>query len=283
MKAIIFVAGCGIRLDSDCTSPTPKVLLSVGGRTLLDWHCQRLLEVGIREIVLVVGFERAQVEAAVTELTAKYDCTIRTIVNERYEAGSVLSLAAAVPEITGSDDGLLLMDGDVLYPAAMLRRLVSSREKTCLLLDQSIDLEDPEPMRVAVLNGKIIDLRKQWDGSADRIGESIGFFKIAAEDIDLLLSEIGRHATDEYSAERHEDVIRELVLQGRMGFEDVSGLPWIEIDFPEDLAKAREQILPAVLHYELTSIWMHTPTHSQRIHELQEVREELVRAGFPAT
>jgi choline kinase len=30
------------------------------------------------------------------------------------------------------------------------------------------------------------------------------------------------------------------------GFEDVTGLPWIEIDFPEDAARATDEILPAI-------------------------------------
>jgi choline kinase len=28
------------------------------------------------------------------------------------------------------------------------------------------------------------------------------------------------------------------------GYEDVTGLPWIEIDFPEDVVRARDEILP---------------------------------------
>ena len=30
------------------------------------------------------------------------------------------------------------------------------------------------------------------------------------------------------------------------GFEDVTGLPWIEIDFPEDVVRARDEVLPAI-------------------------------------
>ena len=38
-----------------------------------------------------------------------------------------------------------------------------------------------------------------------------------------------------------------LLAQPRaFGFEDVSGLPWIEIDFPEDVARAGAEILPAI-------------------------------------
>ena len=32
--------------------------------------------------------------------------------------------------------------------------------------------------------------------------------------------------------------------RGTFGFEDITGLPWIEIDFPEDLRRAREDIVP---------------------------------------
>ena len=31
---------------------------------------------------------------------------------------------------------------------------------------------------------------------------------------------------------------------GNFAVEDVTGLPWVEIDFPEDLEKARSEILP---------------------------------------
>jgi len=30
------------------------------------------------------------------------------------------------------------------------------------------------------------------------------------------------------------------------GYEDVSGLPWIEIDFPEDVERAGAEILPSI-------------------------------------
>jgi choline kinase len=47
MKAIIYAAGRGTRLQSD----SPKILLEFGGRTLLEWHALRLREAGVREVV----------------------------------------------------------------------------------------------------------------------------------------------------------------------------------------------------------------------------------------
>ena len=31
------------------------------------------------------------------------------------------------------------------------------------------------------------------------------------------------------------------------GFEDISGLPWIEIDFPEDVQRAETAVLPNLI------------------------------------
>ena len=49
--------------------------------------------------------------------------------------------------------------------------------------------------------------------------------------------------------EPHEEAIRDILLAdpGAFGFEDISGLPWLEIDFPEDLIRARDRILPRLL------------------------------------
>ena len=46
--------------------------------------------------------------------------------------------------------------------------------------------------------------------------------------------------------EPYEEVIRDLLLNkpDAFAFEDVTGLPWIEIDFPEDVVRATHDILP---------------------------------------
>ena len=31
-----------------------------------------------------------------------------------------------------------------------------------------------------------------------------------------------------------------------MGFERVDGMPWIEVDFPEDVTRAEQEILPRI-------------------------------------
>jgi len=243
MKAIIYAAGRGTRLQLD----TPKILLEFGGRTLLEWHALRLREAGVREVVLVTGHRREQIVALLPEICALYDVAVREIVNPRFHEGSLLSLKVSLPEIQDSSEPLLLMDADVFYPSGMLDRLIGSPHSTALLLDRDFSTGDDDPMLVPVENGRPIDFRKQWSGDAEFVGESIGFFKIAPADFTLLIKETRARIRGSSCADSYDDVLRALVLAGRFGYEDVTGLRWIEIDFPADVIHARNQLVPAIV------------------------------------
>jgi choline kinase len=243
MKAIIYAAGRGTRLQSD----SPKILLEFGGRTLLEWHALRLREAGVREVVLVTGHLREQIAELLPGICDRYDLAVREIVNPRFQEGSLLSLKVSLPEIEASSEPLLLMDADVFYPTGMLDRLTESEHRTALLLDREFSTTDDDPMLVPVKNGRPIDFRKQWTGDADFVGESIGFFKIAPIDFPLLIEETRARGRGATCAASYDDVLRTLVLAGRFGYKDVTGLPWIEIDFPADVIRARNQLAPAII------------------------------------
>ena len=243
MKAIIYAAGRGTRLQSD----SPKILLEFGGKTLLEWHALRLREAGVREIVLVTGHLREQVAEVLPDICARHDVALREIVNPRFHEGSLLSLKVSLPEIEESSEPLLLMDADVFYPTGMLDRLTESVHGTALLLDREFSTNDDDPMLVPVKNGRPIDFRKHWRGEADFVGESIGFFKIAPTDFPLLIKETEARSRGSSCADSYDDVLRTLVLAGRFGYEDVTGLRWIEIDFPADVIHARNQLAPVIV------------------------------------
>ena len=72
MKAIIYAAGRGTRLQSD----TPKILLEFGGRTLLEWHALRLREADVREVVLVTGYRREQIAELLPGICARHGVAV---------------------------------------------------------------------------------------------------------------------------------------------------------------------------------------------------------------
>ena len=242
MKAIIYAAGRGLRLGIAC----PKILIEFGGRTLLDWHALRLRETGVTELVIITGHLREQITATLARLRERSGLEVREIVNDRFREGSVLSFCVSLPEIEGSREPLLLMDADVLYPAQMLHRLLNSPHPTALLLDRDFASDEEDPMVVAVKNGKPFEFRKRWTGEADLVGESIGFFKVAPDDVAMLMAETRTRSAAANCQDSYDDVLRAMVRAGRFGYEDVTGLPWTEIDFPADISHARDEVLPAI-------------------------------------
>jgi choline kinase len=61
-----------------------------------------------------------------------------------------------------------------------------------------------------------------------------------------LIQETKSRVTGSGRSESYDDILRVLVQAGRFGAEDVTGIPWTEIDFPEDIAYANSVILPAL-------------------------------------
>lgn len=63
MKALIFAAGLGERMRP-LTDTTPKPLLRVGGKPLIEWHLEKLAVLGIREVVVNTSWLAEQFPAA---------------------------------------------------------------------------------------------------------------------------------------------------------------------------------------------------------------------------
>jgi choline kinase len=246
MNAFIYAAGRAMRLGP-AFADTPKILIEFGGKSLLEWHVQRLTELGVKKLVVVTGHQRELIRATFASLQERYRIKIKEVVNKDYTEGSVLSFYASLPKLLGAPTPVLLMDGDVLYPAEILRRVVKSPRRTVLLIDRNYSKLDDDPVLVPIRAGKPFEFLKKWRGTADLIGESIGFFKIDSADIPLLVEETRKRSAGERRGESYDEVIRALVLAGRFDCEDVTGIPWTEIDFPEDIEFARRKVLPEIL------------------------------------
>ena len=249
MKAIIYAAGTGRRLEGRF-GPRPKLLIEFGGRSLLDWHIQRLKEVGCEDLVVVTGYLREPLEAELMLLGRRHKLRTRALCNPDFMEGSVLSFAVSIPELEAQSEPLLLMDGDVLYPAEMLRRLWRSSHPTALLVDRDYSTADDDPVLVPMRAGRPFDFCKKWKGEADAVGESIGFFKCDPRDLPRLIKETRHRMSGPSRRDSYDDVLRILVLEGRFGAEDVTGLPWTEIDFPSDADRAENEVLPAILRLQ---------------------------------
>ncbi|MEX2482899.1 MAG: phosphocholine cytidylyltransferase family protein [Gammaproteobacteria bacterium] len=241
MKAIILAAGVGKRLQ--LAHHGPKCLLEFGGVSLLERHLDALEAAGIGDVTLVLGHASGAVERTIP---ARWTKRVLVHYNPLYTLGSVVSLWTARATLLSGDD-VLVMDADVLYHERILARLVTSPNANCFLIDRDFTPGD-EPVKICLDRGRIVEFRKQIAPGLryNALGESVGFFRFDAATATRLAALTAAYAADDRREQPHEEALRELALAAdcAVGVEDVTGLPWIEIDYPDDVRRATQEILP---------------------------------------
>jgi choline kinase len=246
MKTIILAAGIGQRLGKrlgNSSENKPKCLLELNGKSLLQRHLEILHYYGIDDIVIVTGFESDMIKSTLSEIGADH---VDICFNPDFTRGSILSMISGLGTLEINQD-FILMDADVLYDHNILGRLINSDRENVFLLDQNFEMGE-EPVKLCVRNGHLIEFRKQLDENLafDFMGESVGFFKFTSATGKLLGIKANEYINRGEDEAPYEEIIRDLLLAKpeQYSFEDVSGLPWLEIDFPDDVVRAKDIILP---------------------------------------
>lgn len=241
MRVILLSAGVGKRLAPH-TEVRPKCLMEVQGITLLERHLVHNERLGTSAITVVVGHLAGMIERELERVRLR--TPVKTVMNERYRLGSIVSLYTG---LTGVDDDVIFMDTDVLYHPDVLGRLFRSRNRSCLLVDASAH-ETGEEMMVGVKGDRadVIARRVSHLSTFDVVGESVGFFRVAREHLGALRIAIEETIAEKGENVEYEDSLNRLFRVVPVGFERVDDLAWTEIDFEEDLARAREVIAPEI-------------------------------------
>ena len=239
MTAIILAAGVGKRLHA-VSGGRPKCLIEIGGTSLLRRLLDGLAACGVGDAVVVTGFEADAVRAAVA--SPPPGIRVRTVRNERYTEGAILSLATARECLDGP---VLVMDADVLCATAMIRRLVLSHHESAFLLDASSPNTGEEQM-LLVRDGWVRNIVRGGAPGYELMGESIGFLKLDADSARLLRDLLDARIAAGHTGIEHEEVYPDLLARRQVGFERVDGMPWTEIDFPEDVVRAEREVLPRI-------------------------------------
>lgn len=245
MHAVILAAGVGQRL-AETAANRPKSLLEFGGLSLLARHLIILRHYGVYNITVITGYQSSQVEAELSQYADGLQ--LQTRYNSKYQQGSVVSLHTAGDVLTAGEP-VVLMDADVLYDHRLIKRLLASEHENCFLLDREFEAGE-EPVKLCVSNGYLIDFRKRIDKNLefDLQGESVGFFRLAPAMAETITSACSRYLADGREEEPYEEVLRDRLLAAphAFGYEDITGIPWIEIDFPGDVQSAQQDILPNI-------------------------------------
>ncbi len=108
MQGVVPAAGAGTRLG-DLGENTQKGLVEVAGRPLLAYVFDRLLEVGVAELFVVIGHGG---EDIIARFGDQYGDTPITYVHQREPLGLAHAIAQTEPHI---DDAFIVLNGDNIF------------------------------------------------------------------------------------------------------------------------------------------------------------------------
>ncbi|AEA47441.1 phosphocholine cytidylyltransferase family protein [Archaeoglobus veneficus] len=241
MKAVILAAGMGRRLGEH-SGGVPKPLVEVNEKPVLAYTLTSLVNEGIHDVIIVTGYNASAVRKFVSTFS---DLNVRYVHNERYdETNNIYSVYLAKREVDGRS--FLLLNSDVLFHPGILRALIKSeKEGVVLSVDFKKELGEEE-MKVRVEDGRILEISKEIPPEkAD--GEYIGLTRIDSKYSSAFFDAVENVLQTAGSGVFYEEAFQRMIDDGKMlTFEDTEGLPWIEIDTPEDLRVAREVVAPGI-------------------------------------
>lgn len=245
----MLAAGVGRRLFGDGNDDPPKALLQFGDKTLLARHIEVLTALGVEELIVVVGHKKEMIKDELARVAPKGFA--RTLFNPRFKESPILSLATA-GEVLRSGERVLFMDADVYYHDDLLKALINSRHQTCIILDQDFVPGD-EPVKTCVRDNLLVDFGKKVYEPHDMVGEWPGFLTMAPDIAHRVADRADELSQGAMPSFVYEDAFCDVMKAsdpGTFGFEDVTGIPWIEIDFPEDRERAATEIRAKIAAYK---------------------------------
>lgn len=240
MRAIILSAGQGRRL-LPLTADTPKCLLPVDGeRTILELQLDALARCGIRDVTVMVGFGAEKVESHLAR-RAKGNFDVRTRYNPFFGiADNLITCWVATADMS---EDFVLLNGDTIFEATVLRRLLASEPApVTLAIDRKAEY-NADDMKVTLEWGTRLRAVSKGIPAALIDGESIGLMTFRGEGVDAFRTALDRAVRNPAALNKwYLHVIDAMAGPMVVKAASIEGLWWMEIDSPTDLAQARSDL-----------------------------------------
>ncbi len=219
MQAVILAAGEGIRLRP-LTQNKPKALIPVANKPIIEHTILSLLEAGIRDIIVVVGYRKEQVMRHLSHLSVPV-----MIVRQTEQLGTAHALLSARDRIAGD---VLVLPGDNYIDPDSIRDI--ARIKNSLLYTTH---RQPSNFGVVTIEEDTVTSITEKPVLASRMTVSCGVYHLGAE----LLNRITLPSLSE--------AIDDEIRQGTR-ITAVKAHSWQDAIYPWDLLIMNDRLLPFI-------------------------------------
>ncbi|MEO8664571.1 MAG: phosphocholine cytidylyltransferase family protein [Ignavibacteria bacterium] len=242
MQAVILAAGVSRRLRP-LTDTTPKCLLNVGNKNLLQRTIENVVSNGISDFIFVTGYRENMIKDFVNVNFPDIEKIFLT--NPDYENNNNSYSLWMTKDFIKTD--ILLLDSDILFDKGIITKLLDSDHENCLAVNYTDKLDEEQIKVILDKDNKVLEIGKEISIQASA-GESIGIEKFSSFFMKELFSILDRKIIKEnivsefYEASFQEvmDMDEELNSSRNSIYSvDVSEFACMEIDTVQDYENAQ--------------------------------------------
>ena len=236
MQAIILAAGMGKRLK-ELTSNATKCMVEVNGEMMIHKTLMHLEKLNLNKIVLVVGYEGQQLMDYVNSLGLK--TPVEYVVNDVYDKTNNIYSLYLAKEYLLQDDTLLL-ESDLVYEEAVIRKLVDTPYPSLVLVDKFESWMDGTCITVDEDDNitSFVSKREFDFTKTDEYYKTVNLYKFSKNFsekyyVPFLEAYCNAMGLNEY----YEQVLKVIIFLGDLEIKAVklNGEKWYEIDDVQDL------------------------------------------------
>lgn len=236
MQAVILTAGEGTRMRP-LTLSRPKTMLPVGGKPILQYNVEALRDVGITEILLIVGYKEEMVKEHFGD-GEKIGVKISYITQKER-----LGTAHAIGHSQGFiKDEFMVLNGDIILDPELLEELITNYHES--LADTMMvltEVDDPSSFGVVeIKEGRITNIvEKPLPGEAPSNLINTGIY-VFNKDIMSKIEKTELSPRGEYEIT---DSLQMQIDEGKnvQGF--ITQKKWIDVGRPWELLEINEEFL----------------------------------------
>lgn len=236
MKAVLLAAGKGTRLEP-LTENIPKVMLPLAGKPLLEYIVEAIGNAGIKEIVMVVGYQARKImdyfgDGSQFGLKIGY-------VEQKERLGTAHALAMA-----RMDDDFVLVNGDSLVGPEELKTVIDAHKTSVTIGLRTVD--QPQLYGVVEMDGDVVVGIEEKPENPKSNLVSTGMFAFSPKIFDAIKRTPKSHR-GEYELPTSLEIlmedgetIRGVEIKGR--WDDI-GTPWTYLDSNRRILDSMEKAI----------------------------------------
>lgn len=221
IDAVLMAGGKGERLRP-LTENTPKPLLQIGGKCIIDYNIDRLIDFGVRNISVTVNYLKEQIEEHFAE--PRGAVKINTVKEPSF-LGTIGSIKF-VPEF--HNDVVLLMNSDLFTNINFEDMYLHFMEHGADMSAAAVPYDVSVPLGIFDLDGR--NIRGIIEKPTYNFYANAGIYMFKRELIDCIPDNTFYNATD---------LIARLAAEGRCVIRFPIAGYWLDIGKPEEYARAQ--------------------------------------------